>query len=509
MESPYRVVSRVLSTRRIGGTVIAAVAAVVVLALPSAAATPVAARPGLLAPLADVSATLIQQLAAIPAGPLRVLVHGTDLAAADSAVNQTGMRRITRFAKIGVVAALATPDQINAARSTPGVTYVEGDEPIRVSGTSSHVATRDLQARNSLVDPNNKALDGTGVSIALIDTGIDPTHPAFTGPNGLTRVVRNLKSLCLNDASTDTSCITDLPTFVDTDTLSAGGHGTHVAGIMAGNDETLSDGTKVNGAAPGAKIVSLSTGAGLAIIGADAALNWVLEHHAAPCGPGVSASACPPIKVVNNSYGPNGGGAFDPQAAATKLQRQLVAEGVVVVWANGNDGGYGSVNLSNPPGEDPTPGVLSVASYNDGGTGTRDGKVSTFSSRGAAAHPETWPKISAPGENILSSCRIYLTICTQGGTPMNGPGLLDIGTYNTLSGTSMATPHITGIVAQLFQAAPNATPADIADALMSTAYKYGDGAGYVPLGSYTSSYDKGTGLVDAYAAAVALGARVH
>jgi serine protease AprX len=210
--------------------------------------------------------------------------------------------------------------------------------------------------------------------------------------------------------------------------------------------------------------------------------------------------------VINNSYGPSGGGTFDPNSATVKLQRQLAAEGVVTVWANGNDGGDGSANLSNPPGIDPTPGILSVASYNDLGTGTRDGAVSDFSSRGAAADASTWPDISAPGANIVSACRLYLPICATGLQPHNGPGLLDLGTYNVISGTSMAAPQITGIVAQLFQAKPSATPGEIEHALKSTAYRFGAGASYQQVGSYLTSYDKGTGLVDVVAAATSLGA---
>jgi serine protease AprX len=70
----------------------------------------------------------------------------------------------------------------------------------------------------------------------------------------------------------------------------------------------------------------------------------------------------------------------------------------------------------------------------------------------------------------------------------------------------MAAPQIAGIVAQLSQADPAATPAQIEDALKSTAHKYADGAPYAPAAPYTSSYDKGTGLADAYAAALKLGA---
>jgi serine protease AprX len=429
---------------------------------------------------------------------MTVMVHGTNLAAAQAAVQQAGLRTVTTFGRIGVVAAAGTVGQVRAVRGLQGVTYIEGNYPIRFLADSGTVATRSLDAQQGAT---GLKLDGSGVTVAVIDSGIDPTHPAFTGADGKTRVVRSLKGVCLTD--TMTNCLLDVPTNINTDLLSIGGHGTHVNGIAAGNAYTLANGTRVGGSAPGAKIVSLSVGTALLIIGADAALNWVLEHHAAPCG--TPSAACPPIKVINNSYGPSGGGAFDPNSATVKLQRQLAAEGVVTVWANGNDGGDGSASLSNPPGMDPTPGILSVASYNDLGTGTRDGSVSDFSSRGATADPSTWPDISAPGENIVSACRLYLPICSTGLQPMNGPGPLDIGTYNVISGTSMAAPQITGIVAQLFQAKPSATPDDIENALKSTAHRYTAGAPYQQTGPYLSSYDKGTGLVDTVAATTALG----
>ena len=267
---------------------------------------------------------------------------------------------------------------------------------------------------------------------------------------------------------------------------------------MAGREVTAG-GQPLHGAAPGANLVSLSTGAVLFIVGADAALNWVLENHDAPCGEGVPAAECPPIKVTNNSYGPSGGGAFDPNSATVKLQRALAAEGVVTVWAAGNDGGDGSESLTNPPGQDPTPGIISAASYNDLETGTRNGEVSEFSSRGKAGQARTYPDISAPGDTITSSCRIYLPICTTGLDPVDG------GDYNTISGTSMAAPHIAGIVAQLFEDSPGATPAQIEDALKSTAHKYSFGAPYENAGGYSTSFDKGSGLVDVVAAANALG----
>jgi serine protease AprX len=433
-----------------------------------------------------------------------VLVHGTDIAAARAAVAATGMRPVTEFRRIGVAVASGTAAQIQAARTQPGITYLEGNSPIAFLDETSNIATRGAEAASTLTGANGRALDGSGVSVAVIDSGVDPTHPYLQNAGGGSAVVASLKSVCLDESNTSSSCVLPVPNSVDTDTISGGGHGTHVNGIVAGRPTTLSDGTKLEGAAPGASLVDISTGAVLLIVGADSALNWVLENHAHPCGASVPASTCPPIKVTNNSYGPTGGGAFDPNSATVQLQRALAADGVVTVWAAGNDGGDGSSSLTNPPGQDPTGGILSVASYNDQETGTRNGTVSDYSSRGAKADPSTWPDISAPGENIDSSCRPYLPICSSGLAPKNGPGPLDIGTFNTISGTSMAAPHIAGIVAQLFQADPTATPAQIEAALKGTAYRYSNGAAYTSAGGYTTSFDKGTGLVDVVAAVARL-----
>ena len=429
-----------------------------------------------------------------------VLVHGTDLAAANDAVRETGMSRLTSFDKIAVVAVRGTEAQITAVRTQPGITYVEGNTPIEFTQETSNTATRGDEAFTNLQGADGSALSGAGVSVGVIDTGVDPTHPYLTEADGSSAVVSNQKVVC--DFTESVCQVLEVPNNVDTDTLSVGGHGTHVAGIVAGRPTTLTSGEKLHGAAPGANVVSLSTGAVLFIIGADSALNWVLENHEAPCGEGVPVAECPPIKVTNNSYGPSGGGEFDPESATVKLQRALADEGVLTVWANGNDGGDGSESFSNPPGMDPTGGVLSVASYNDLETGTREGEVSEFSSRGKSGDLSTYPDISAPGDTITSSCRPYLTICSTGLDPKNGPGPLDVGTFNTISGTSMAAPHIAGIVAQLVQANPAATPTEIENAIKLTAHKYSFGAAYeaAPDGG-TTSFDKGHGLVDVVAAA--------
>jgi serine protease AprX len=408
--------------------------------------------------------------------------------------------RITSMALLGACGlALAAwvPARAAAVPSPPGLPHYGGPS------TTGTAAIRSDKARAQLRGADGMPLDGRGTSIAIIDTGIDPTHPAFALPNGGTKLVRSLSSLpCLaaeQAGTSDGACITDLPTGIDSDT-GHGGHGSMVSGVAVGNSYTLADGTRVGGVAPGARVVMISSTAALVAI--HNGFGWVLQHHAAPCGEGVPASVCPPIRVLSCSWGAN-----DP--VITRLEDQLAAQGVLTVWANGNQGGDGSSSNSNPsPSLDPTPGVLTVASFDDAGTGTRDGKVSATSSRGAAANPQTWPDISAPGDNMISACRPYLAVCMAIGTgPKNGPGPTDVGTYNTASGTSFSAPALAGVIAMLFQVDPDATAAHVDEVLELTAYKFRDGAPYHPVGAYTSSFDKGAGLVDAYAAALRMAAK--
>src|SRR5262245_7480459 len=89
--------------------------------------------------LVPLSPSLVGQLVSATSGRMPVMVHGATLADAERAVTATGMRRVTTFRKIGVVVASATRQQVEAARTQPGVTYLEGNEPIAMLAATSQL----------------------------------------------------------------------------------------------------------------------------------------------------------------------------------------------------------------------------------------------------------------------------------------------------------------------------------------------------------------------------------
>jgi serine protease AprX len=228
-----------------------AAGAAAVIALGLAAPTPASAS----ADLAAVSPYLSKQLSSL-SGKTVVLVHGKSLADATKAVSASGLTKVVTFKKIGVVGARGTKAQIQSVRSQPNVTYVEaGAQPIRFFAETSNKATRGLEATQTLTGADGSALTGKGVSVGVIDSGVDPTHPYFKEADGSSAVVASYKTLC--DPTESQCTVLKVPTSIDTDTLSLGGHGTHVNGIVAGRP-TMVGGALQQGAAPGAKLVDLS-----------------------------------------------------------------------------------------------------------------------------------------------------------------------------------------------------------------------------------------------------------
>ena len=423
-----------------------------------------------------------------------MLVHASTVERAAAAAIRAGLTVEGRFEQVGVVAVSGPARAVAGLRRDRAVTHIEPNRPVELFLDRTHRATRGAEAAAGFSVTSGRrtfesaGVTGRGIGVAVIDSGADARHPMFMR-NGKSKILRNLRTV--------NNSVVDATAAGDTDTPALGGHGTNVASIVAGYEATTGSGAKVVGAAPDASLYVLGSGAGINILNVATSLEWVLENRKAPCGAGVDASTCPPIRVVNNSWGTVGD--HDPNSVVAKIVNRLVVAGVTVVFAHGNSGGDGSANQGNLHAQSPTPGVIAVANYDDGDTGSRSGKLNTSSSRGKKGQPQTWPDLAAPGTNILSACRVTMVLCAYGG----GAPSDQTGNYYEVSGTSQAAPHVAGIVAQLLEADPALTPAEIEDILEDTAHQFSFGGQYEadPANpDHSSSFDKGHGLVDAVAA---------
>ncbi len=293
------------------------------------------------------------------------------------------------------------------------VTDVPGDD-----ATASDVGWNIAKVRADVVW-GALGIDGTGVVVANVDTGVDWLHPALAASyRGYHAGLPAVHTGNWHDAS-------DSGYLYPADAM---GHGTHTMGTMAGAGGI--------GVAPGARWIAVkafnNTGAGYDSW-LHAAYQWIL----APDGdPALSPD------VVNNSWG-NDNAAITTFSADTDA---LTAAGIVSMFSAGNNGpGAGSV--TSPAS---LPGVFSVGAVDSSDL------VALFSSRGPSPWSDVKPSLVAPGV----------------GVPSSTPG----GAYQNWDGTSMAAPHASGTAALLLQAAPGLSVTRTLYALTSTAVplKYAD-----------------------------------
>ncbi len=401
-----------------------------------------------------------------------------------------GLHVGTTYPMINVFVAGGPRQAFAELATNDAVRYLEANSRLHYATDTSHEATRGARVLKGAVKIGGRRIDGRGIGVAIVDSGVDGTHPDLAD-----RMGGNVRIVCTRPGfliGTVTECggPKEAVELDDTDSAALGGHGTHVAGIVAGTG--VASNGRYHGAAPGATLYGIGVGTVLLIENALDGLRWVLDNH---------DRVAPRIRVVNNSWGSG----YDPEnrgdpetRALTKMIDLLVAEGITVVFSAGNAGGDGSEVRTSLECATPTPGVVCVANYDDMDLGERGGSISQTSSRGVPHDPSTWPDVSAPGSTITSTCRPTLPVCNFfGGGERAGEF------YATLSGTSMAAPHVAGIVAQLLQVRRSLTPGEIEDVLEDTAYEFEWGAPYRrdpanPDGA--SSFEKGHGLVDVLAA---------
>ncbi|MDQ3906965.1 MAG: S8 family serine peptidase [Acidobacteriota bacterium] len=368
----------------------------------------------------------------------------------------------TRFRVLPMIYVTATRDQIVAVSHLPAVRSIYGNRTLEFTADPANGATGVDRARadsDITRAVGGFPVDGRGVTVAVLDTGIDATHADLAG-----RVAQNVKLADLQSVPAGFNYPVNVEGLPDTDT--AYGHGTFVAGVIGGNG-SRSNG-QFTGVAPGARLVGLSAG--------DASLVFVLNglDYLLDKGPSLG------VRVVNCSfsaetvYDTN-----DPVNIATKM---LYDGGVSVVFSAGNDGP--DYHTLNPYAS--APWVISVGA-------TEGGKLASYSSRGDFARTDIHPTLVAPGTKIVS-----LRSSGVSQTGVEGPGFNSdtslpptlIPYYTTATGTSFSAPQVAGTIALMLEANPRLTPTQIKDILERTA---------TPLAPYYQP-EVGAGMLNAHAA---------
>ncbi len=309
----------------------------------------------------------------------------------------------------------------------------------------------------TLIDPVGNPITGTGMRIAILDTGVDYTHPDLGGCLGV-----NCKVIGGYDFVNN-----------DTDPMDDQGHGTHVAATAAGNG-------LLKGVAPDAKILAYkvlaASGSGTysGIIGA-------IEKTVDPNGDNnpddhVDAAGMSLGAFCNGNY-TTGCGPDDLMSLAVDNSS---AAGVVFAIAAGNSGP--SQNTVASPGTARSAITVAAACKSSQTTGyCSGGPIASFSSRGpvfSGGINLNKPDIAVPG--------VLICAARWGTYSPSAPTCFD-SSHIRISGTSMATPHMAGVVALLKQANPSYTPEQIKQRLKNTARN---------LGNTVTYNDQGAGMVD-------------
>jgi serine protease AprX len=370
-----------------------------------------------------------------------VVFHGQVTENDLNSLRAIGILGGTRFRKLPMVYVSGTKHQIAAISRLPAVRSIYQNRTLQLNTDPYFDKTQikrvpmdaDLRTHNA-----GLSVTGRNVTVAVLDTGVNGLHPDLAG-----QVAGNVQLLDLQSVPLGFSYpipITGLPT---TDLVS--GHGTFVAGIVAGNG-AASNG-KFAGVAPGAKVLGLSAGL-LNLTHVLSGFDYILDR-------GDETNT----RVVNCSFSAETPFDLnDPVNVATKM---LTDAGVNVVFSAGNTGpGNGTLNPYAM-----APWVIGV------GATDRNGVLAGFSSRGNFGGELERPTLVAPGVSVASLRNIGTVTGTLGvaGADLSRLSLLELPFYTTASGTSFSAPQVAGAIALMLEVNPVLTPAEIKDILARSA----------------------------------------
>jgi len=399
----------------------------------------------------NIQPALLQMAQEDPGQTVRLIVQKTDKGQmAEALATQLGGEIVADLSMIHAFAVeMAAGDALALARSGV-VRWASLDAPVESAGkpvknstpeepapeepaplpTENYYRYTTMQIGLDNYKINRKPIDGSGIGVAIIDSGVDK-HDDF-----------GKRVKVQSSFTTLSNSVTDIY-----------GHGTHVAGILGGAG-TLSYGMYA-GMAPGVDFYGLkiADGGGMAYESdVVEAMQWVYANHAAYN-----------IRVVNLSLNSTVETSYhnSPMSAAAEI---LWFNGIVVVASVGNvtDGMNYNPALASPAHD---PFIITVGATDEAGSGnTNDDFIAGFSASGTTLDGFAKPDIYAPGKGIISP------LSKSSGWDTLAPERCQMDcAYFRLSGTPMAAPMVTGTVALLLQDEPGLTPDQVKYRLLNTA----------------------------------------
>jgi serine protease AprX len=375
--------------------------------------------------------------------------------------------RMVNFPIMGVNATRAQIEQMTGWASLKTI-YLNAPLNLNLHQTKPIIGVSRLRSDSAITTRNGGLpVSGRNVSIAINDSGIDGSHPDLRF-NPLDPNAKTIQNVIVNPNDKD-GLVVRLNTLgnpvegilppsyvenvINSDTHV--GHGSHCASIAAGTGEA--SGGLYQGVAPGAKLVGLGSGGILFVLGQIAAFDYIYSNQ-------FSLN----IRVVNCSWG-NSAVPPDPDHPINLASKRLHDErSIAVVFANGNDG----------PDPNSQNRWASVPWIISAGASTKQGRVADFSSRGIVGDPLIHPTLLTPGTggpsgegftSAVIAARARTNVVANGLNRDTQIPAAFLPQYTQISGTSMAAPHLAGVIANILEANPQLSPDDVKTILEQTA----------------------------------------
>ncbi|MER2997670.1 S8/S53 family peptidase [Pontibacter populi] len=397
-----------------------------------------------------------------------------------SALSQVGILQGLTLRALPMAGIIATASQVDALSKNNRVLSLYLNESLKYENDAATAVTGVLKVRNEMAFTTKNGgmpVTGKGIGVLVNDSGVDGTHPDLQFGKNLKQNVMAATNLNAVSGILPYTPIENIP-----NTDATGGHGTHVAGIVGGTGQASSG--KYTGVAPGAELVGYGSGAALLLLDVLSGFDYALINQATYN-----------IRVITNSFGTTSdtGTDVNPADPITLATKRCVDRNIVVVFSAGNSGPSSGTMTGQYK---KAPWVISVAN------GEKSGRLTPSSSRGIKGKGGsftldgkfyTWedrPTVTSPGVDIVSTRVIAPVSSLSIDKDVTTLDPAHVPYYTHMTGTSMAAPHVAGIVALLLDANPALTVAQVKEIVQQTATNIPN----------REAWEVGAGYVNAYAA---------